>query len=128
MIYFPYNLLSVYFTFRILYFPYTLLSLYFFSTTNSLYYEIPKEFKFHTFFILFLATLKNCTFTKTGKSHHVDVYWQCTTCDMGDGYSICTTCIKICHFEHDVTYVRYGSHFCDCGEKGERSCKSLKSK
>ena len=101
---------------------------------NSLYHEIPKELKFYTFFILFLAT--GCTFTKTGKSYanHVDDYYQCITCDMtndgsqGSGYSICTTCIKICHAEHDVKYVEYGKHFCDCGEKGERSCKSLKSK
>ena len=83
-----------------------------------------------TFFIL--AT---CTFIKTGKSYanHVDHYYQCITCDMtnsgmGSGYSICTNCIKICHAKHDVKYVRYGAHYCDCGEKGEKSCKALKSK
>ena len=59
---------------------------------------------------------------------HVDDYYQCLTCDMADGYSICTTCIKTCHAEHDVKYVRNGEHFCDCGEKGENSCKALKSK
>ena len=70
--------------------------------------------------------MKTCTFTKTGKSYHVDDYYQCLTCDMGP--SICTTCIKVCHADHDVKYVRNGPHYCDCGNKGERSCKALKSK
>ena len=82
------------------------------------------------------ATLNDCTFTKTGKNYHVDDYFQCLTCDMtnswdgiqGGGHSICTTCIKICHAKHDFKKVRKGRHFCDCGEKGEKSCKALKSK
>ena len=89
---------------------------------------IKQEVKLYTFFISFLAP---CTFTKTGKSYADGHYYECVTCDMtnsGDGYSICTTCIKICHAEHDVRYVGYGPHFCDCGEKGEKSCKALKSK
>ena len=59
---------------------------------------------------------------------HEDDYYQCITCDMGAGYSICTTCIKICHAKHEVKYVARGEHYCDCGEKGEKSCKALKSK
>ena len=50
-----------------------------------------------------------------------------TNSGMGGEYSICTTCIKICHAKHDVKYVRYGLNFCDCGEKGERLCKALKT-
>ena len=79
-----------------------------------------------------------CTFTKTGKSYHRDDYFQCLTCDMtaeaqrepgeGSDYAICTTCIKTCHDKHDVKYSGYGGHYCDCGEKGEKSCKALKSK
>ena len=58
---------------------------------------------------------------------HNDDYYQCLTCDMAEpGYSICTTCIEICHAKHEVKYVRKGEHFCDCGEKGEKSCKALK--
>ena len=82
------------------------------------------------------ATLNDCTFTQTGKNYHVDDYFQCLTCDMtnswdgiqGGGHSICTTCIKICHAKHDFKKVRKGRHFCDCGEKGEKSCKALTSK
>ena len=96
-----------------------------------------RDVKLYTiFFILFLDTLNDCTFTKTGKSYanHVDHYYQCITCDMTDDgqkeghFCICTNCIKICHAKHDVKYVRYGAHYCDCGEKGEKSCKALKSK
>ena len=74
--------------------------------------------------------MKTCTFTKTGKSYanHVGHYYECVTCDMGGGYSICTTCIKTCHAKHKVKYVRYGLHFCKCGEKGEKVCKALKIK
>ena len=70
-----------------------------------------------------------CTFIESGMNHREDHYYQCLTCDMAEvGHSICLLCIETCHAKHDVKYVRNGKHFCDCGEKGERSCKALKSK
>ena len=44
----------------------------------------------------------------------------------GSGHSICLPCIYTCHANHEVKYVRYGPHYCHCGEKGEPSCKALK--
>ena len=68
-----------------------------------------------------------CSFTKTGKTYnHEDHYYQCDTCDMGtSGWSICTPCIKTCHANHVVKYVRNGRHFCDCGERGKEKCQIL---
>ena len=86
---------------------------------------------------LFLDTLNACTFTKTGKIWHEGDFYQCLTCDLGKSqflenylpkHSICTPCIKTCHDNHEVKYVRYGAHYCYCGEKGEKSCQAQKSK
>ncbi|WAR30664.1 UBR4-like protein [Mya arenaria] len=44
---------------------------------------------------------------------------------MVDGVGVCTVCAKVCHKDHDLTYAKFGSFFCDCGAKEERSCKAL---
>ena len=81
------------------------------------------------------STSDACTFTKSGKSYdHEDHYYQCLTCDMnntwdgiqGYGHSICSPCIKLCHSNHNVKYVKLGPHFCDCGERGKKICQTLK--
>ena len=46
----------------------------------------------------------------------------------GSGYSICKLCITTCHADHDVKYINYSRHYCDCGAKGENSCFSLVKK
>ena len=56
---------------------------------------------------------------------------RCLTCEDAEyNYSICTTCIITCHYhaKHEVEYVGYGSHFCKCVEKEDKSCKSPESK
>ena len=82
------------------------------------------------------STSDACTFTKSGKSYdHEDHYYQCITCDMNSYHtwngiqgchSICSPCIKLCHSNHNVKYVKFGPHFCDCGEKGREICQTLK--
>lgn len=32
---------------------------------------------------------------------------------------------QVCHKEHDVTYAKYGSFFCDCGAKDDGSCQAI---
>ncbi|UYV64027.1 UBR4, partial [Cordylochernes scorpioides] len=49
--------------------------------------------------------------------------YHCHTCKMVDGVGVCTICAKICHRDHDVTYAKYGSFFCDCGAKEDGSCQ-----
>ena len=41
---------------------------------------------------------------------------------MVDGVGVCTICAKVCHKDHDITYAKYGSFFCDCGAKEDGSC------
>jgi E3 ubiquitin-protein ligase UBR4 len=40
---------------------------------------------------------------------------------MVDGIGVCSVCAKVCHADHDVTYSKYGSFFCDCGAKEDGS-------
>jgi len=41
---------------------------------------------------------------------------------MNDGVGVCTVCAKVCHKDHDISYAKYGSFFCDCGAKEDGSC------
>ena len=82
----------------------------------------------------FLSDLSHtkCTFKKR-EQFDDGCYYQCVTCDMtneysgnhlfgfggGGGFSICLNCINICHKNHEIKYVRYGSFFCDCGDPEE---------
>lgn len=52
--------------------------------------------------------------------------YHCHTCKMVDGVGVCTVCAKVCHKDHDLTYAKFGSFFCDCGAKDDGSCKVLK--
>ena len=44
---------------------------------------------------------------------------------MVDGVGVCSLCAKVCHRDHDVTYAKFGSFFCDCGAKEDDSCQAL---
>uniref|UniRef100_A0A3Q3EJ52 UBR-type domain-containing protein n=1 Tax=Labrus bergylta TaxID=56723 RepID=A0A3Q3EJ52_9LABR len=49
-----------------------------------------------------------------------DLY-HCHTCKMVDGVGVCTVCAKVCHKDHEISYAKYGSFFCDCGAKEDGS-------
>ena len=66
-----------------------------------------------------------CTFSQTGRNYHAGEFYECYTCDMTNDYSICFNCIKKCHANHEVKYVRFDDHYCDCGEAGKDSCLIL---
>lgn len=34
-------------------------------------------------------------------------------------------CANVCHKDHDISYAKYGSFFCDCGAKEDGSCLAL---
>ena len=55
-------------------------------------------------------------------------WYYCHTCKMVDRIGMCTICAKVCHAEHDVSYAKFGSFFCDCGAKEDNSCKALKKR
>ena len=50
------------------------------------------------------------------------VRYHCHTCKMIDGVGICTVCARVCHRGHEVAYAKYGSFFCDCGDKDDGGC------
>ncbi|RWS17081.1 E3 ubiquitin-protein ligase UBR4-like protein [Dinothrombium tinctorium] len=68
---------------------------------------------------------KLCTFTVTQKEFMNQHWYHCHTCKMVDGVGVCTICARVCHKDHDVTYAKYGSFFCDCGAKTDGSCLAL---
>uniref|UniRef100_A0A8C3UWM2 UBR-type domain-containing protein n=1 Tax=Catharus ustulatus TaxID=91951 RepID=A0A8C3UWM2_CATUS len=47
--------------------------------------------------------------------------YHCHTCKMVDGVGVCTVCAKVCHKDHEISYAKYGSFFCDCGAKEDGS-------
>ena len=65
---------------------------------------------------------KLCTFTMTQKEFMNQHWYHCHTCKMNDGVGVCTVCAKVCHKDHDISYAKYGSFFCDCGAKEDGSC------
>ncbi|XP_068695175.1 E3 ubiquitin-protein ligase UBR4-like isoform X2 [Montipora foliosa] len=68
---------------------------------------------------------KLCTFTVTQKEFMNQHWYHCHTCKMNDGVGVCTVCAKVCHKDHDISYAKYGSFFCDCGAKEDGSCIAL---
>lgn len=66
---------------------------------------------------------KLCTYTITQKKFMNQHWYHCHTCDMVDGVGVCTICAKVCHKGHELSYAKFGSFFCDCGAKEDKSCK-----
>lgn len=66
-----------------------------------------------------------CTFTLTQKEFMNQHWYHCHTCKMTDRVGVCTVCAMVCHRDHDVTYAKYGSFFCDCGARDNGQCQAL---
>uniref|UniRef100_A0A8C8CQK5 UBR-type domain-containing protein n=1 Tax=Oncorhynchus tshawytscha TaxID=74940 RepID=A0A8C8CQK5_ONCTS len=66
---------------------------------------------------------KLCTFTITQKEFMNQHWYHCHTCKMLDGVGVCTVCAKVCHKDHEISYAKYGSFFCDCGAKEDGTCQ-----
>ncbi|KZS01659.1 Purity of essence protein, partial [Daphnia magna] len=66
-----------------------------------------------------------CTFVITQKEFMNQHWYHCHTCRMVDGVGVCSVCAKVCHRDHDVTYAKFGSFFCDCGAKEDSTCQAL---
>jgi len=62
----------------------------------------------------------SCSHTKDDDFH--DQHWyNCSTCKLVDDKGCCTLCALICHKDHDVSYSRFSSFYCDCGAESARS-------
>ena len=68
---------------------------------------------------------KLCTFTTTKKEYAHQHWYHCHTCKMIERVGICQICANVCHKDHDISYAKYGSFFCDCGAKEDGSCQAL---
>ena len=66
-----------------------------------------------------------CTFASTQKEFTNQHWYHCHTCKMVDRYGVCSVCARVCHADHDVTYSKHGSFFCDCGAKEDGACSAL---
>ena len=67
---------------------------------------------------------KLCTYTITQKEFMNQHWYHCHTCKMVDGVGVCTVCARVCHRDHDLSYAKYGSFFCDCGAKEDNRCSA----
>ena len=76
------------------------------------------------FFIFYQGT---CTFTTTGRKGNTADIYECKTCNMVDGLSICSHCVKVCHVDHEVEYLGYGHYYCDCGDPDNKTCHVIVS-
>ncbi len=47
--------------------------------------------------------------------YHWQHWYNCYSCGLMGDTGCCTLCALICHRNHDVSYSRYSSFFCDCG-------------
>uniref|UniRef100_A0A5S6Q953 UBR-type domain-containing protein n=1 Tax=Trichuris muris TaxID=70415 RepID=A0A5S6Q953_TRIMR len=67
-----------------------------------------------------------CTFTETVRDFKEQHWYFCYDCGLTDGRGVCSVCRRICHLDHDVSYAKYSSFFCDCGSnEGPVPCKAL---
>lgn len=65
-----------------------------------------------------------CTFDETGQ-HFTHQYWKrCLDCFPDETTGACLSCIAVCHAGHNIdTELRTGNFYCDCGSKGNPTCK-----
>lgn len=60
---------------------------------------------------------RTCSYvTKPG--FHEQHWYHCHTCGLTWDKGCCSLCAVLCHSNCDVSYARYSSFFCDCGEHG----------
>ena len=76
---------------------------------------------------------KPCTFIFTQKTfsdqhylqHYLQHWFYCWSCNFSGFTGICLNCTRICHKDHVIEYAKFNSFYCDCGEKGIKSCKAM---
>jgi E3 ubiquitin-protein ligase UBR4 len=68
---------------------------------------------------------KLCTYTQTARVYMNQHWYHCHTCGMVDRDGCCSVCARVCHRDHDVTYSKHGSFFCDCGAREGGSCLAM---
>ncbi|XP_064394782.1 F-box only protein 11-like isoform X1 [Halichondria panicea] len=60
--------------------------------------------------------LGKCLYSVSGdNSYPMHDFYRCLTCESSETDAICVNCIKSCHKNHQVQFVRHDRFFCDCG-------------
>lgn len=74
---------------------------------------------------------RSCSYVQKS-GFHSQHWYNCYTCGLVWDKGCCTLCALVCHKDHDVSYSRCSSFFCDCGaenssaaEQNRVSCKCL---
>ena len=68
---------------------------------------------------------KLCTYTTTKKEYTNQHWYHCHTCKMTQRVEMCQICANVCDKDHEISYTKFGSFFCDCGAKEDGSCQAL---
>lgn len=71
--------------------------------------------------------MSTCTFEQTKKNHQGQFWVHCKDCFTKEGEGACLSCLHTCHKDHNVTEVKYGNFFCDCGANGHKCPKNTSS-
>ena len=74
-----------------------------------------------------------CTFIVSKKKGFIKQHmYHCNTCNLiespEDDLGACSRCVKICHKNHDVSYIGFKDFFCDCGCEEHVPCLALDDK
>lgn len=66
--------------------------------------------------------LGKCLYSISGDhSYPMHDFYRCLTCENSESDAICINCVKSCHKNHQIQFVRHDRFFCDCGA-GALSC------
>lgn len=68
-----------------------------------------------------------CSFRQTQRRHMPQTYYNCRTCNQGEGEGICDVCVSHCHQGHQMSPQKYGNFFCDCGADNP-NCLGMRTK
>jgi acetyltransferase-like isoleucine patch superfamily enzyme len=70
---------------------------------------------------------KNCCTFNFSKNNYAFQKWViCRTCAIKEGTGCCMSCANNCHKGHDLSEIKIGPFFCDCGSGDlKEKCKIL---
>ena len=68
---------------------------------------------------------KLCTYTTTKKEYANQHWYHCHSCKMIERVGICQVCANVCHKDHEISYAKFGSFFCDRGAEEDGTCQAL---
>jgi hypothetical protein len=57
-----------------------------------------------------------CTYNQSGRVYQLQYYVFCYDCfPQGSKLGACLSCIETCHKNHNLSEIKHGNFFCDCG-------------